>query len=68
MDTSSFGKSLSSQKRKSAPFEEQSRFLISFNQSNSLIGILTLLGVLQYLACSSVNANLVRGASTFDVE
>ena len=33
-----------------------------------LIGILTLLGVLQYAPGSSVNANLVRGASTFDVE
>ena len=30
-----------------AQFEEQSRFLFSFNQPNSLIGILTLLGVLQ---------------------
>jgi hypothetical protein len=33
-----------------------------------LIGILTLLGVLQYAPRSSVNANLLRGASTFDVE
>ena len=51
-----------------AQFEEQSRFLFSFNQPNSLIGILTLLGVLQYAPRSSVNANLLRGASTFDVE
>ena len=33
-----------------------------------LIGVLTLLGVLQYAPRSSVNANLLRGASTFDVE
>jgi hypothetical protein len=33
-----------------------------------LIGVLTFLGVLQYAPRSSVNANLLRGASTFDVE
>ena len=35
---------------------------------DSLIGILTILGVLQYASRSSVNANLLRGASAFDVE